>query len=62
VAPNAPGDEASLCLRARAPLVKDVLRRYARGAGFARVEVLPIEQDFFRFIGSSSNRLIVRCG
>jgi SAM-dependent methyltransferase len=27
----------------------DILRRYAAAAGFAEVEVLPIEDDFFRF-------------
>jgi hypothetical protein len=25
------------------------LRRYAREAGFADIEVLPLENDFFRF-------------
>jgi hypothetical protein len=28
---------------------QDTLRRYAREAGFGSVEVLPIENDFFRF-------------
>jgi SAM-dependent methyltransferase len=28
---------------------QDTLRRYAAEAGFARVDVLPIEQDFYRF-------------
>jgi hypothetical protein len=27
----------------------DTLRGYARGAGFADIEVLPIKDDFFRF-------------
>jgi hypothetical protein len=27
----------------------DTVRRYATDAGFADVEVLPIEHDFFRF-------------
>jgi hypothetical protein len=27
------------------------LRRFARAAGFADVEVLPIEHDFWRFYG-----------
>jgi hypothetical protein len=27
----------------------DTLLRYARQAGFRRVQILPIENDFFRF-------------
>jgi hypothetical protein len=27
----------------------DTLRRYARAAGFADVQVLPVQDDFFRF-------------
>ena len=27
----------------------DTLRRYATDAGFARVDVLPVQDDFFRF-------------
>jgi hypothetical protein len=27
----------------------DTLRRYAREAGYADIEILPIDDDFFRF-------------